>query len=104
MRIQKHPILGQFKDEEKVQIFFEGEPILARKGEPIAVALMAAGIKDFRLTRKKRESRGVYCAIGRCTDCMMVVNGIANVRTCVTPVEEGMVVRRQIGMGVDADD
>jgi NADH dehydrogenase/NADH:ubiquinone oxidoreductase subunit G len=29
----------------------------------------------------------------------MIVNGIPNVRTCVTPVEEGMVIETQYGKG-----
>ena len=30
---------------------------------------------------------------------MMVVNGIPNVRTCITPVEDGMTVEVQDGLG-----
>lgn len=77
-----------------IKIYFEGAELAAEEGEPIAVALLAAGIKDFRITRKRREPRGVYCAIGRCTDCMMVVDGQANVRTCITPATDGMQVER----------
>jgi hypothetical protein len=29
----------------------------------------------------------------------MIVNGQANVRTCITPVEKGMVVETQYGIG-----
>jgi len=94
MRIEKHPILGDQALTDQVKINFEGIEIMANKGEPIATALMNAGIKDLRYTRKHHEPRGVYCAIGRCTDCMMVVNGQANVRTCITVVEDGMSVER----------
>ncbi|MFA6785534.1 MAG: (2Fe-2S)-binding protein, partial [Sphaerochaeta sp.] len=48
---------------------------------------------------KLGEPRGIYCGIGRCTDCVMKVNGIPNIRTCITPVEEGMVIESQIGVG-----
>jgi len=95
MRIKDHPILGKKEDKKKVTIIYEGQKILADDKEPIAVALMNAGIKDFRYTRKKHEPRGIFCAIGRCTDCMMVVNGQPNVRTCITPVEDGMIVERE---------
>ncbi|MPN39185.1 hypothetical protein SDC9_186713 [bioreactor metagenome] len=47
---------------------------------------------------KKGSPRGVFCAIGRCTDCVMIVNGKMNVRTCITPLEEGMVVQTQYGV------
>lgn len=94
MRIEEHPILGEKDERNKVTIIFEGKNIEAEEGEPVAVALMNAGIRDFRVTRKKAEARGVFCAIGRCTDCMMTINGRPNVRTCITPVEEGMIVER----------
>ena len=94
MKYEEHPIIGVRKKGRNVKIFFEGKEITAEEGEPVAVALLEAGIKDFRVTRKKHEARGVYCAIGRCTDCMMVVDGLSNVRTCVTPVVEGMRVER----------
>ena len=29
----------------------------------------------------------------------MIVNGVPNTRTCVTPVEEGMTVETQYGLG-----
>ena len=59
---------------------------------------MAAGIKSFRTTAKRNETRGIFCAIGRCTDCMMVVDGIPNTRTCVTMVKDGMKVETQKGL------
>lgn len=72
---------------------------MARKGEVIAAVLMANGIMVHRHTAKLHEPRGIYCGIGQCTDCVMTVNGKPNVRTCITPVEEGMVVETQEGIG-----
>ena len=48
-------------------------------------ALLAAGRRTFRRTTQRNEPRGVFCALGRCTDCVMIVDGQPNVRTCVTP-------------------
>ncbi|WP_198469343.1 2Fe-2S iron-sulfur cluster-binding protein, partial [Acetomicrobium sp. S15 = DSM 107314] len=31
-------------------------------------------------------------AIGKCSSCFMVVDGMPNVRTCITPLREGMQV------------
>ena len=91
---RKEPIVGNRRKGKIAKIFFEGTELPAEEGEPIAVALLAAGIKDFRVTRKRREARGIYCANGRCTDCMMIVDGQPNVRTCITPVVNGMRVER----------
>ncbi|MEW6189399.1 MAG: (2Fe-2S)-binding protein [Actinomycetota bacterium] len=99
MRIKSHPILGDIPKRKVIKIKVDGRTIEAFEGEPIAVALLAAGIKVFRRTVKRREPRGLFCAIGQCTDCMMTVNGAPNVRACITPVEEGMEIRTQIGWG-----
>jgi predicted molibdopterin-dependent oxidoreductase YjgC len=88
------------KCDNLVTITVDGKEIKALKGEMIASALVAAGIKVFRYTAKKHEPRGVFCAIGRCTDCVMEVNGVSNVRTCVTPVEDKMQIETQNGLGV----
>ncbi|WP_028856554.1 (2Fe-2S)-binding protein [Psychrilyobacter atlanticus] len=99
MRVVDHPILGEEERKEYVTIYYNGKPLNAMAGETIAATLMSAGIRKFRKTPKYKRDRGVYCGIGRCTDCVMVVNGKPNVRTCVTPVEEGMSVETQIGYG-----
>ncbi len=99
MRIKNHPILGELDTSKKVTIYFDGKPLEALEGEPIASALMSAGVVAFRKTAKRHEPRGIFCAIGRCTDCMMTVDGVPNTRTCVTEVKEGMQVKTQIGVG-----
>ncbi len=99
MRVIEHPILDTLDTSDKVTIYYNGEPIEALRGEPIAAALINAGIKSFRTTQKKHEPRGIFCAIGRCTDCKMIVDGVPNTRTCVTPVQDGMRVEEQEGVG-----
>ena len=65
----------------------------------ISTALIASGVKVFRYTSKYNQPRGIFCAIGRCTDCVMEIDGRANVRTCITPVREGMIINTQKGPG-----
>lgn len=98
MRITEHPVLDIDKNRKAVTIFYNGRPLTAYDGEPVASALMAAGIRSMRTTARRHEPRGVFCAIGRCTDCMMIVNGMPNTRTCVTIVKDGMRVERQEGL------
>jgi len=97
-RIAKHSILGDLETGEEVTIFFNGQTIKARKGEPIMAALVAAGVEVFRYT-KKGSPRRMFCGIGRCTDCVMTVDGVPGVRTCVTNVRDGMRIERQKGVG-----
>lgn len=98
MRIKNHPILGEFEKREEVGFLYNGKQMVGFKGEPIAMALRAKGVKIHRYTSKDHKPRGVFCAIGRCTDCVMIVNGKPNVRTCVTELEDGMVVETQNGL------
>lgn len=99
LRIINHSILGKIKRREQINIYVDGRKIPAYEEEPIAAALAAAGIKVFRFTSTRTEPRGIFCAIGRCTDCVMTVDGQSNVRTCITPVKEGMKIETQKGLG-----
>ena len=97
-RITNHPILGETPERKLVKFTYDGKTLEGYKGEPIASALRVAGVMAHRYTAKKHEPRGVFCAIGRCTDCVMVVDGKPNVRTCITPLAEGMTVETQYGV------
>lgn len=99
-RIDKHPILEDYDKGKKITFTFDDQIMEGYEGEPIAMALKAAGIQIHRYTLKRHEPRGIFCAIGRCTDCVMIVDGKPNVRTCVTPLKEGMKVQTQDGVNV----
>ena len=99
MRIEHHPIFGEVKRGKQISFEFDGQRIAAYEDETIAAALWAADIKTARYTAKRHEPRGVFCAIGYCSDCMMIVDGVPNTRSCVTPVRDGMVVQLQDGLG-----
>ncbi|MCI7275584.1 MAG: (2Fe-2S)-binding protein [Lachnospiraceae bacterium] len=97
-RISEHPILGKKENGKEISFFYDGKEMKGYEGEPIAAALKAAGVMVHRYTKKEHKPRGIFCAIGRCTDCVMVVDGVPNVRTCITPLKEGMDVRTQYGV------
>ena len=97
-RIKEHPILGEAPEKKKVTFRFDGKTMEGYEGEPIAAALKAEGVMVHRYTKKRHEPRGIFCAIGRCTDCVMIVDGKPNVRTCITPLKEGMTVQTQYGV------
>jgi predicted molibdopterin-dependent oxidoreductase YjgC len=90
LRVGWHPVLGDMDGGAEVTIYVDGKPIPAREGEPIAAALYASGIKITRYSRHYGEPRGPFCMIGRCTECSMTVDGVPNVRTCLTAVSGGM--------------
>lgn len=97
-RIEEHPILGSTEKGKMVTFTFDGKEVEGYEGEPIAMALKAAGLMVHRYTQKEHKPRGIFCAIGRCTDCVMVVDGKPNIRTCVTPLQAGMEVKTQYGV------
>jgi hypothetical protein len=99
LRITDHPVLGSLAGRPSVHLTVDGRRVEAREGEPVAAALVAAGVRVFRKTSRRGEPRQLFCGIGRCTDCVMVVDGQPNVRTCVTPVRDGMRVETQDGRG-----
>jgi len=101
MRIEEHPILGTFEKGKKIQFTFDGQPMEGFEDEPIAIALRSNGVLVHRYTTRRNEPRGMFCAIGRCTDCIMVVDGRPNIRTCVEPLKAGMKVETQHGNGPD---
>lgn len=78
---------------------FDGAEITAEPGQSIAAALIAAGHRSLRDSRVGGEPRGVFCGIGVCFDCLVVVNGRPNRRACLTEVRAGDRVERQGGAG-----
>ena len=103
-RIAEHPILGALEKGQTVKFTFDGKEIEGYEGEPIAAALKAADVMVHRYTQKEHKPRGIFCAIGRCTDCVMIVDGVPNVRTCITPLKTGMVVKTQYGVSSEPFD
>ena len=95
MRIKEHPIIDDYEKGEKLAFNFDGRLLYGSEGEPVAMALKAAGVMVHHYTHKRNEPRGIFCAIGRCTDCVMVVDGKPNTRTCITPLRENMHVETQ---------
>lgn len=75
----------------EVTFVFAGQPVPARQGESIAMALWAAGRLALRRGSRDGAPRGVLCNMGICYECMVQVDG-ALVRACMTPVRAGLVV------------
>lgn len=98
MRIANHPILS-FPQQETVEFSYNGKLLSGMSGEPIAAALHAAGVRTLRHSSRYHRPRGLFCAIGNCSSCLMTVDGVPNVRVCVEPLRAGMKVETQEGKG-----
>ncbi|NBG88739.1 (2Fe-2S)-binding protein [Isachenkonia alkalipeptolytica] len=97
-RIESHPIID-VPLNRKVKFFYNGKIHFGVEGDTVASALHAAGITELSKSIKHQRPRGFYCAIGNCSSCFMRVNGKPNVKTCVEPLQENMVVESQGGRG-----
>ena len=76
----------------EVTLIVDGEPLQARRGQTVAVALLARGRRVLRHTRNGGSPRGLFCAMGVCFDCVMTIDGLQGTRACMTRVEDGMQV------------
>jgi sarcosine oxidase subunit alpha len=98
MRITEHPILS-FKQGRRISFKFDGKTLPGYDGETVAAALHAAGVTTYRKSPQLQRPRGFFCAIGKCSSCLMTVDGVPNVRVCITPLQEGMEVQSLSGKG-----
>ena len=73
---------------------FNGRTLTGRPGETIAAAVIAAGEHGFRIARDG-TTRGVFCGMGVCQECLVVTDGIAGQRACMTPLRADMLVESQ---------
>lgn len=88
---------GDVRRGQKVTILFDERPLTAYLGESVAAALMAAGVRAFRRTARGGEPRGLFCGMGVCYDCLVVIDGDPGRRACMTEVRDGMRVALQDG-------
>lgn len=87
-------------ETETVTIEIDGVPIMARRGESVAAALLASGLSIARETPVSGAARTPYCMMGVCFDCLVTIDGIGSRQGCLVPVVDGMRVSIQKGRRV----
>jgi sarcosine oxidase subunit alpha len=90
-RAREHPILPTPEEEPSVPYYWNGQRLLARRGEVISSALFAAGVHTFGRHPRDDSPLGIFCANGQCAQCTVIANGVA-VKSCMVPVQPDMVV------------
>lgn len=83
--------------EQTVNISFEGETITVPSGISVAAALLASGIREFRLSIVGQTTRAPYCMMGLCFECLLEIDGVPARQSCLIPVRDGMQIKRQLG-------
>ncbi len=94
-RISSHAYMPLGQSEKEIAFTFNGRPIFACRGDTIASALFAAGVRIFSRSFKYHRPRGLYDYEGQGPDTLMTVDHIPNVRADKTQVTEGMEVITQ---------
>jgi sarcosine oxidase, subunit alpha len=94
LRIKQHPILD-FNWDQSVSFTFNGKPLTGYASDSIASALHANNVKVFSRSVRYGSPRGFFCGIGKCSSCLMEVNGVPNVRTCIAPLTKNVSVSMQ---------
>ncbi|MGD2127218.1 MAG: FAD-dependent oxidoreductase [Desulfobacteraceae bacterium] len=95
-RITKHPIL-EIPEKQEVAFAWNGEVLRGYEGEMLASALIANDIRIFGHHAKDNSPQGIFCANGQCSQCLVVADGLP-VKSCMTPLREGMVVESMEGL------
>ena len=71
-----------------IELTVDGTPLEAPAGQSLAAVLLQASRAVLR-NSPAGNPRGLYCGIGVCQECRVVVDGVV-ARACVTPVAAGM--------------
>lgn len=95
-RILKHPII-KTEEREDIPFYFNGKKLYGKKGDTIASALFANGIKIFGHHYKDGSPQGLFCANGQCDQCKVIANG-KTVKSCMTLLEPFMKIFRLDGL------
>jgi NADH dehydrogenase/NADH:ubiquinone oxidoreductase subunit G len=82
--------IPSIKRNEKLTIEVNGREIEAYKGETVLAALLAAGFKQMKKNPVNYAPRGALCGMGVCFECAVTIDGVPNIRACMTEVQEGM--------------
>lgn len=70
---------------QRVELIYNGQPVTVRVGESVAAALFAHGIRCLRQSPRARTPRGMFCLMGSCQECLVMVDG-RRALACQTPV------------------
>ena len=82
-----------------VTMTVDGMRVVARDGDTVSAALLAAGRQAVRHAAVSGEPRAPYCQMGVCFECLVEIDGVADRQACLVPVRSGMIVTTGRGEG-----
>lgn len=87
------PRLPGFPTDTTIRL--DGVAHRARKGEPLAAALLASGVAILGRSPKYHRPRGAFCLAGSCAGCLLRVDGLPSRPACLTPCRDGLEAETQ---------
>jgi predicted molibdopterin-dependent oxidoreductase YjgC len=82
---------------KKIQLTIDDQTVTAFEGESVASIMMVEGKVAMRTTTDG-DPRGIFCGMGVCFDCLVVVDDVPNTRACMTWAHDGMRINTQRGL------
>ena len=87
------------KIEHGLTIYLDGKPMQAEQGEPLAIALLAEGVRTLARSPKLHRPRGPWCLRGGCDGCLARVDGLPDQMTCLLAAKGGEHIETQNVVG-----
>jgi sarcosine oxidase subunit alpha len=94
--IKEHPIL-KIPERKKVPFTFNGKRLEGYEGVVISSNLFLNGIKIFGHHYKDNSPQGIFCSMGQCSQCTVLVNG-QPMKSCMIPLTNGMKIESCEGL------
>jgi sarcosine oxidase, subunit alpha len=82
-------------DQPEILFEWNGNSVTAKPGDTVASALYRSGVRTFTYSYQYGRPRGLLCLTGSCPNCMVNIDGVPNVRSCITPARNGLSVLAQ---------
>ncbi len=76
---------------------FDGRAVPYRSGQTVGAALAAAGTRSWRRSARTGRASGLFCGIGTCFECLLLIDDVPDVRACLALADEARAVRSQDG-------
>ncbi len=86
-----------------VAVRFDGQTYQMPKGENLAAALLAAGVRSTRENPGSNAPRAAFCMMGACYECRVRIDG-ASVQACMIQVRDGLVVEKMQPVGGQSNE
>ena len=87
--------LDSVVDTEKIRIKIDGVMFEVPNNINVAEAICLSTSGRTRKTRANKKSRGPYCMMGVCYECLTMIDGAPNQQSCTKKVHDNMIIITQ---------